>query len=117
MSITRRLQPEGMEEYFNRFSKRFLNNESTDVADVELLTKDHGDQHLVEGVHLVGITYDRKAQSLEVELDTGDLRSIRPKEVWAIEEDDGFVRAIEIVRDDDSSEIVQVRRLGVRRAD
>lgn len=117
MSVTRRLQPEGMEEYFDRFNKRFLNNESSDVADVELLSKDLGDQVVADGAHLIGITWDRYAQSLEVELESGDLRTIKPKEVWAIEEDDGFVRAIEIVRDDDSSEIVHVRRLGVRRAD
>lgn len=117
MSVTRRLEPDGMEEYFDRFNKRFLNNESTDIADVELIARDLGDQIVAEGAHLVGITYDRPAHSLEIELDTGDLRTIRPKEVWAIEEDDGFVRAIEIVRDDDTSEIVHVRRLGVRRAD
>lgn len=117
MSVTKRVEPEAMEEYFDRFTKRFLKPESTDVADVELLARDFGDQILADGAHLIGITYDRKEHSLEVELDSGDMRSIRPKEVWAIEEDDGFVRAIEIVRDDNSSEIVHVRRLGVRRAD
>jgi len=117
MSVTKRLTTDGMEEYFDRFNKRYLNNESTDVADVEVLSKDLGDQVAANGAHLIGITYDPKARSLEVELESGDMRSISPKEVWAIEEDDGFVRAIEIVRDDDTSEIVRVRRLGVRRAD
>jgi hypothetical protein len=37
--------------------------------------------------------------------------------VWAIEEDDGFIRALEIVRDDDTKEIVRVRRQAIRRAD
>src|SRR5262245_13735342 len=117
MSVTKRLNPEGMEDYFNRFNKRFLRNESTDVADVEMLSMELGDQVAAEGAHLIGISYDPRARSLEVELDSGDMRSISPKEVWAIEEDDGFVRAIEIVRDDDSKEIVRVRRLGVKRAD
>ena len=117
MSVTKRLDHDGMEEYFNRFNKRYLKSESTDVADVEVLSKDLGDQIAADGAHLVGITYDKKAHSLEVELESGDMRSYSPKEVWAIEEDDGFVRAIEIVRDDDTTEIVRVRRLGVRRAD
>lgn len=117
MSVTRRLSPEAMEEYFDRFNKRFLNAESTDVADVEVLSKDLGDQVATDGAHLVGITYDPRARSLEVALESGDMRSISPKEVWAVEEDDGFVRSIEIVRDDDATEIVRVRRLGVRRAD
>ena len=117
MSVTKRLAPDGMEDYFNRFTKRFLKNETSDVADVEVLTTDLGDQFAAEGAHLVGITYDPDTQSLEVELDSGDHRAFKPKEVWTIEEDDGFVRAIEIVRDDDASEIVRVRRIGVQRAD
>ena len=58
-----------------------------------------------------------RGPALEVELESGGLRAYRPKEVWTVEEDDGFIRAIEIVRDDDTREIVRVRRLGVRRAD
>jgi hypothetical protein len=106
-----------MEQYFDRFNKRFLTLESTDVADVEVVGMDVGDQVASDGVHLIGITYDPDTQELEVELETGDLRAYRPKEVWAIEEDDGFLRALEIVRDDDTREIVRVRRLGVQRAD
>lgn len=117
MSVTKRLAPEGMEEYFSRFNQRFLNRSSTEVADVEVLSGDLGDQVAAEGAHLLGITYDPKTKSLEVELESGDHRAIQPKEVWAIEDDDGFVRAIEIIRDDDASEIVRVRRLGVQRAD
>jgi len=117
MSVTKRLAPEGMEDYFNRFNKRFLRSESTDVADVEVLSTDLGDQIAAQGAHLLGITYDPKTRSLEVELESGDHRAFKPKEVWAIEDDDGFVRAIEIVRDDDASEIVRVRRIGVQRAD
>jgi hypothetical protein len=117
MSITQRVSPDGMAEYFKHFTQRFLNLESTDVADVEVLSPTLGDQVAVEGAHITGITYDPKKQSLEVELDSGDLRNYHPKEVWTLEEDDGFVRAIEIVRDDGTSELVRVRRLGVRRAD
>ena len=36
---------------------------------------------------------------------------------WAVEEDDGFIQALEIVRDDDTKEIVRVRRQAIRRAD
>lgn len=117
MSVTRRIEPEKMEDYFNRFNKRFLRNESTDVADVEMVSMDLGDQVAADSAHLIGITYDPKGHALEVELESGDMRSYAPKEVWAIEEDDGFVRAIEIVRDDDTKEIVRIRRQGVQRAD
>jgi Family of unknown function (DUF5335) len=117
MSVTKQLSPDGMQEYFDGFSKRFLKYESTHVADVEVLGMDLGDQVEAEGAHLVGISYDPHTRALEVELESGGLRAYRPKEVWTVEEDDGFIRAIEIVRDDDTREIVRVRRLGVRRAD
>ena len=117
MQSTKRVSPERMQEYFETFNKRFLNNESTDVVDVEVVSKELGDQIANEGAHLIGITYDPGSKALEVELESGDLRSYQPKEVWTIEENDGFIRAIEIVRDDDTREIVHVRRLGVERAD
>jgi hypothetical protein len=113
MAVTRRVEPDRLEEYFDKFNKRFLNDQSTNVADVEVLLGTLGDQVAAEGVHLVGISYDPKASSIEIELESGDLRSYHPREVWAVEEDDGFVRAVEIVRDDGASEIVQVRRLGM----
>jgi Family of unknown function (DUF5335) len=117
MSQTRKLPTDGMQRYFDDFSRRFLMNESTDVADVEELGMDLGDQVANEGVHLVGISYDPHTRALEVELETGDHRTYQPKEVWVVEESDGFVRALEIVRDDGTKEIVRVRRLGLRRVD
>jgi hypothetical protein len=117
MSVTKQLSADGMQAYFDLFSRRFLKYESTDVADVEVVGMDIGDQVEADGAHLVGISYDPHTRALEVELEAGGLRAYRPKEVWTVEEDDGFIRAIEIVRDDDSREIVRVRRLGVRRVD
>jgi hypothetical protein len=117
MLVTKRLSPDDMKEYFERFTRHFLVEESTDVADVEVVGPEIGDQVAAEGAHLTGIAYDPRTQALELALETGDLRSYTPKEVWAVEEDDGFVRAVEIVRGDDTTEIIRVRRLGVQRAD
>src|SRR5690349_1329839 len=114
MSETKHITPDRMEQYFDGFSKRFL-RKGGELADVEVLGMDLGDQ--IEGVRLIGITYEPNTRELEVELESGDLRSFKPKEVWAIEEDDGFIRALEIVRDDDTKEIVRVRRQTIRRAD
>lgn len=110
MSETKRISPDHMQEYFDGFSKRFLGNKSTAAADVEVLGKDIGDQIESEGVRLIGISYEPGTRDLEVELESGGLRAYKPKEVWTIEEDDGFIRAIEIVRDDDTKEIVRVTR-------
>jgi hypothetical protein len=116
MTETRQITPDHMREYFDGFSKRFLRKENR-LADVEVLGMDLGDQFEGEGVRLIGISYEPNTRELEVELDGGDLRSYKPKQVWAVEEDDGFIRALEIVRDDDTKEIVKVRRQAIRRAD
>jgi hypothetical protein len=106
-----------MADYFATFTKRYLVNESADVADVEALSSDLGDQPVVTGRHLVGITYEPKRNALEVEFESGNVRAFQPKEVWVVEEENGFMRAVEIVRDDDTRELIQVHRLALRKRD
>jgi len=70
-----------------------------------------------EGAHLFGITYDPKEKALEFELEAGDHRVLNPKEVWTAEELDGFVKAVQIVKEDGTREVARVNRLGVRPVD
>jgi len=100
--------------YFAEFTKRFLRDGSPEAADVEVLSPELGDQFIAEGVRLMGITYERTANSLEFELESGDHRVLKPEEVWTTEEHDGFVSTIEVVRADSTKEIVRVRRVGAR---
>ena len=111
---TKRIPNDQLEDYFGKFTKHFLLRESTNAVDVEVLAPNWGDQFAAEGAHLFGITYDPKEKALEFELEAGDHRVRNPKEVWTTEELDGFVKAIEIVRDDGSREVARVNRLGVR---
>src|SRR5436190_17641510 len=117
MSETKQISTDRLQQYFDGFSRRFLRNDSKAVADVEVLGMEIGDQFEGEGVRLLGISYEPRTRALEVELESGAVRAYRPKEVWAVEEDDGFIQALEIVRDDDTKEIVRVRRQTIRRAD
>lgn len=117
MSLTTQLSSATMADYFNKFTKRYLVNESTDVVDVEVVSPALGDQVEASGAHLRGITYEPKRNALELELEAGDVRTFQPKEVWVVEEDNGFLRALEIVRQDDTREIIKVRRLGLQPRD
>ena len=114
MSVTTKIPTEQLAEYFTNFTKRFLRGGAPEAVDVQVLEPEWGDQRMAEGVRLLGITYESTANSLEFELDTGDHRVYQPKEVWAVEESDGFVTAIEVVRADGTKEIVSVRRGAVR---
>jgi hypothetical protein len=45
----------------------------------------------------------------------GDHRIFEPREVWAVEEPDGFLSAVQVVRPDGAREVVRVQRVGLRR--
>lgn len=110
MSSTKKIPRERLTQYFDAFSKRFLSDGGTDSADVQILEPELGDQYAAKGVRLLGVTYDDKENALEIQLEPGDHRVYEPAEVWTVEEDDGFVSAIEIVRSDSAKEIISVKR-------
>jgi hypothetical protein len=115
MSVTTKIPHDRLFEYFDAFTKRFLRDEAPEAVDVEVVGPDLGDQFGIEGARLIGITYDPRDNALELELDPGDHRVYEPKEVWVIEEPDGFVSALEVVRPDGTRDIVTVKRVGLRR--
>ena len=115
MATTTMIPQDRLAEYFEEFTKRFLQDGAVEEVDVEVLSTDLGDQYVAEKVRLMGITYEPKTNSLELELDSGDHRIDAPKEVWTIEENDGFVSTIEVVRKDSTKDIVKIRRQGSRR--
>jgi hypothetical protein len=114
MSTTTQIPRDRLAEYFDAFTKRFLRDGSPEAVDVEVLEPDWGAQVALQGVRLIGITYSEPTNTLEFELDAGDHRAYEPKEVWVIEEPDGFLNAIEVVLPDGSREVVSVKRVGLR---
>ncbi len=60
------------------------------------------------------MTFDPKDNALELTFESGQHRTFHPTEVWTVEDTDGFVQAIEIVRDDGARDVVRVGRLGVQ---
>ena len=110
MSETKRIPSDQLTRYFDAFSKRFLMADSVETADVEVVGTDVGDQPLASRVRLLGVDYDPHTNALELELASGDHRAYKPREVWAVEEPDGFVSSIQIVRDDGARELVNISR-------
>jgi hypothetical protein len=112
MSETRRIPADQLTRYFDAFSKRFLMAGSPGAADIEVVSTDLGDQRLASGARLLGVDYDPHTNALEIELDSGEHRAYQPREVWAIEESDGFISGLQIIRGDGAREVVQMRRSG-----
>ena len=109
MAETKRIETDQLTQYFDAFSKRFLMDDAAERTDVEILD-DQGDRSLASGVKLLGVDYDPHTNALELELESGDHRAFNPREVWAVEEPDGFISALQVVRDDGAREIVNIRR-------
>lgn len=110
MSETKRIPSDQLTRYFDAFSKKFLMSDSVQSADVEVVGTDLGDQPLAKKVRLLGVDYDPHTNALELELASGDHRAYKPREVWAVEEADGFVSGIQIVREDGAREVVSISR-------
>lgn len=106
---TRKIPENQLAEFFTQFTKTFLRRDAGNRVDVEVLG-DLGDQFEAENVQLFGITYEPKDKSLEFELESGDHRILNPREVSAAAEPDGFVTAIEVVREDGTREVARVKR-------
>lgn len=116
MSVTTQVPRERLAEYFDVYSRRFLQTASPPTADVEVLGADLGDQSLVQGARLLGISYDGHDHALELELDAALHRIEAPKEVWTVEEEDGLISAIEVVCADGSRQVISIRP-GVRKTE
>ncbi len=107
---TKRVPADRLRQYFDDFSKRFLRDDVPETADIEILSTEFGDQLAVKGIHLAGVTFDPNSSELDIFLDSGEHRIYSPKEVWTIEEPDGFISAIEVVRSDGTKEVLQLNR-------
>src|SRR3954451_9750169 len=114
MSVTTQIPRDRLAEYFGAFTKRYLRRGSPETADIEAINPEWGDQPAVQGARLMGITYESPDNSLEIELESGDHRIYQPKEVWIIEEPDGFVSSLEVVRPDGTRDVITLRRVGVQ---
>jgi hypothetical protein len=115
MSVTKAISRENLEAYFAEFTRRFLQDGSPEAVDVEVIEPELGEQTALQGARLLGITYDRKTNALEFELDTGDHRILNPQDVWAVEDEDGFLKAVTVVHPDGTREVMSIQRVGLRR--
>ncbi|HVU51728.1 MAG TPA: DUF5335 family protein [Polyangia bacterium] len=114
--MTRQLPRTEWKAYFDRYTREHLSSSDEtgvhEVAIVEVLLPRMGDQFEVTFEPLLGMTYDPKSNAFELLLRDIDHLVFRPAEIAVIEDDDGFISELEIVRADDVKEIVHLRRSG-----
>jgi hypothetical protein len=115
MSHTKRIPETALAEYFDSFSRRFLMHGSPEAVDIELIGPDVGDQIVASGARLLGLGYDRHTNALEIQHESGDRRVYDSREVWVVEEPDGFISSMEIVLPDGARHVLTIKRVGLRR--
>ena len=115
MSSTKRIPENQLTSYFDAFSRRFLMRGSPEAVNIELIGPDDvGDQVIAKGARLNGIDYDPHTHALEILLESGDRRVYNAREVWTVEESDGFISSMEIVTADGLRQVTSIRRVGAR---
>lgn len=104
---TRRLQDHELQDYCERFTRRFLRGNAPLDVDVELIGADIGAQHETELGRLHGLVYDSDTRELDVILDSGEHHVFNVGQAWVLEEGDGFLSALHVRRPDGNQEVIR----------
>ena len=112
MGATRVIPCEEWETFFDEYTRRFLSpsGEAEETAFIEVMSPSLGVQVEAARVPLLGMAYDPKSNAFELVLANVDHLSYYPTEIAVLEEDDGFISALEVTRLDGTQEIVQLQR-------
>ena len=112
MGTTRQLPRAEWKDYFDRFTREHLRDDAPGAASIEIMSPTLGDQFEVSSIRLLGLSFDPKAEDLEVALENIDHLIFHPKEIWVLEGEPGFIATLEVISPDETKEIIYVRRSG-----
>lgn len=112
MGVTKLIPREEWESYFERYTRQHLDAEGDvhETAAIEVMSATLGDQIEATLVPVLGMDYDPKSNAFELLLEGVDHLMFYPTEIAVIEEDDGFISALEVRHEDGLREIVQLKR-------
>ena len=113
MSNTKLIPREHWAEYFDSLSKRFFRDDQPEVATIAVTSRLAGDRTAVHGARIIGITYDRHDDVLDVALEGVDHLVYRPTEIRVIEDTDGFVRELMVKHKGGPREVIALKRAWV----
>jgi hypothetical protein len=112
MGATRVIPRGEWKTFFDQYTRRFLSplGDAEETALIEVLSPSLGVEVEASVLALIGMDYDPKSNAFELVLAGVDHLMFYPTEIAVIEEDDGFISALEVTRVDATQEIVQIRR-------
>lgn len=95
--------------YFDTFSKKFLKDEQPEYVEIRVMSEEIGVQPETQWTLLKGISYDPKGDVLDVSVDQLNRRIFHPTEIYVDEEDNGWLTSIEVVEQDGTKDIIEIR--------
>lgn len=117
MATPKQLPREKWQGYFDAFTKQYLRDELPEDAEIQVISPEIGDQEQARNIRLQGVTYDRKDNVLQILLENYDHLIYRPQEIRVEEGDDGFIRQMEVKREDGTLEVIRFEPVGIQRFD
>jgi hypothetical protein len=94
----------GWPVFFDIFTRTLVGKR----AEVEVASLDIGDQIEAEWLPLIGITYDRKDDLLEIAMEGVDHLVLVPREIW-VDYNVGGLIGLEVIDADDVRQIVKLK--------
>lgn len=94
--------------YFDTFSRDFIRSKRSDYAQIRVLSTEDGAQPETSWLPLIGLTYDAKSDLLDVSVENMDHLVYQPEEIY-VDEEDGVISSLEVVRKDGTKEIIELR--------
>lgn len=112
MGAARIIPCEEWQTFFDEYSRRFLSpfGDAEETAFIEVMSPSLGVEVEAACAPLVGMAYDPRSNAFELVLANVDHLSYYPTEIAVLEEDDGFISALQVTRLDGTQEIVQLQR-------
>ena len=95
-------------DYFDAFSKEKSDSGRIDYAEIRVFSPEIGAQPQTKWLPLQGLTYDPKDDRLDVFVKGLDHMIVHPKVIY-VEESSGRLDSIEVVREDGTYEVVEIR--------
>jgi hypothetical protein len=103
---TRKLEPSEWQQYFDEVAKRLPSMR----VGVSILGEEIGAQLETEDGALLGMSYDPKAEVFEIATPNISHRVAKPREIY-VHEKGGSLSSVEVIAQDDTKQIIELRSL------
>lgn len=96
-------------EYFDRYSKKFLNDKQPEYASILSFSEEWGGQFGTQWFPVYGIAYDEKNDLLEIQLDEIEHLVSYPQEILVDFESDGWLNSLEVIERGGRRDVIEFR--------